>query len=335
MMATTNNHSPTPSLTMVRSLPQGVDELTNMGPLELFSSQMEHGSTEAKVDAMKRLSTVAFALGVDVTLSDMVPYLQTVAMKQPPHEDEILLIMAAQLQYLVPQLLSTSTQCLSLLPILERLATMEETVVREEAVKATNHICPYICDAEHARSLSSMTKRLVAADWFTAKVSAAGICPTLYKTTHEEELRFIYRDLCQDETPMVRRAAAQHLGSFLNLLTLDQCRELQPILEALCSDEQDSVRLLAVASLANMQEAAFPPEWTTQALLPLLKQGSTDLSWYVYYYILTLYLLFYCYIVMLSHCHALTQFKNNSNKTTGASATTLPSAFLVSPFRSI
>jgi len=272
-----SNHSPTPSLTMVRSLPQGVDELSSMGPLELFQSQLEHGSTEAKVDGMKRLSVVAYALGPEATLSSLIPYLTNVAMKQPPHEDEILLIMASQLQLLVPNLLTTNMQVLPLLPILERLSTMEETVVRDESVKAVNHISPYITDFSQ---LTSMAKRLVAADWFTAKVSAAGMCPTLFEVTREDDLRFVYRDLCQDDTPMVRRAAALHLGSFLSQLSFEKVQELQPILEHLCGDEQDSVRLLAVSSLAKIGPK-FSPDWTTQVLLPLVKQGSTDLSWRV------------------------------------------------------
>lgn len=263
---------------MVRSLPQGVDELTHMGPLELFQSQVEHGSTEAKVDAMKRLSVVAYAVGVDKIEHELVPYLtKNVAMKQPPHEDEILLLLAAELQKLVvPALLYSNHQTVPLLPILERLCGMEETVVRDEAVKAINHLAPTVTDEAQ---LVSMAKRLVTADWFTAKVSASGLLPTLYKVTQEEELRFLYRDLCVDDTPMVRRAAANHLGEFLAELPLEKIQDLQPVLEQLCNDEQDSVRLLAVASLKDLKEKVLPPEWTTQALLPIVKQGSTDMSW--------------------------------------------------------
>lgn len=260
---------------MARSLPQGVDELSSMSAFELFQSQMEHGSTEAKVDAMKRLSVVAFAIGSEQTLNHFVPYLQTVALKQPPHEDEVLLLLASELQKMVPDLLSESQQALTLLPILERLATVEETVVREQAVKATNHIVPYITESS---PLVSMAKRLVSADWFTAKVSVAGMGPKLYEVTKDDELRFLYRDLCQDDTPMVRRAAAVHLGKFMSHLAPQGVQDLQPILEQLCSDEQDSVRLLAVASLGDLGES-LDSAWTTQILLPIVKNGSTDLSW--------------------------------------------------------
>ena len=269
--------SPTPSLTMARSLPQGVDELGAMGPFELFRSQLEDGSTEAKVDAMKRLAVVAFALGSEAVAVTLVPYLQTkIAMRQPPHEDELLLILAQQLQLLVPGLLADPQKVLLLLPIVERLSTMEETVVREEAVKCCNHISPHVHDKPQ---LVSMAKRLCSADWFTPKVSAAGMLYTIYEVTQEEELRYLYRDLCTDETPMVRRAAAKHLGKFLKALNdFAPVQALQPILEGLCKDEQDSVRLLAVACLSDIGPA-YPAEWAITTLIPLVRNGSTDLSW--------------------------------------------------------
>uniref|UniRef100_A0A7S1YI02 Uncharacterized protein n=1 Tax=Grammatophora oceanica TaxID=210454 RepID=A0A7S1YI02_9STRA len=277
---------PTPSLVMARAMPQNVEELKDMSPLQLFQSQLA-SHTECKMDAMRRLSVVAYAIGPQETSSHLVPFLQTnVAMKQPPQEDELLLILAQQLQLLVPSLLKSTEDCLALLPILERLASMEETVVREEAVKAMNHIVPYIGTSSKSSSgaaaqaqLVSLAKRLASADWFTSKVSVAGMLPAIYKQTQEEDLRFVMRDLCGEEAPMVRRAAAANIGKFLSLLPQEP-QELQPILEHLCRDEQDSVRLLAVASLKDIGNQ-WSPSWTVPALLPLVKAGSTDLSWRV------------------------------------------------------
>mmetsp|Transcript_12262 Transcript_12262/g.18980 ORF Transcript_12262/g.18980 Transcript_12262/m.18980 type:complete len:615 (-) Transcript_12262:70-1914(-) len=269
--------SPTPSLTLARSLPQGVDELIEMGPFELFRSQSETGSTEAKVDAMKRLSVVAFAIGSESTLSTLLPYLATLAMKQPPQEDELLINMAGELQKIVPTLLK-GAQALPILPILERLAAVEETVVRDEAVKAINHIAPEI---EDGPVLVAMAKRLVGADWFTAKVSAAGILPVLYKVSGDRELVNLMKEVAQDETPMVRRGAAANLGHFMSHMK-SGIEGMIPILQQLCRDEQDSVRLLAVATTAQVGNSyTEQPELATKVILPIVRAGSTDLSWRV------------------------------------------------------
>jgi len=269
-------HSPTPSLTLARALPQGVDELVQMGPFDLFRSQMEAGSTEGKIDAMKRLCTVAFAIGTDSTLSNMIPYLSNVAMKQPPHEDELLLILGRELKVLVPSLLPHAA---TLLPIYERLAAIEETVVRDEAVKGLNHIVRYTGDTTQ---LVGMAKRLVGADWFTPKVSAAGIMAAVYELSQDGEMMGLYKDLSSDDTPMVRRSAAKHLGSFLEKVGFDKGKDFLPVMQQLCRDEQDSVRLLAVSSLATIGKGfGHNPEWTSQNLLPILKDASTDASWRV------------------------------------------------------
>ena len=186
------------------------------------------------------------------------------------------------MQTFVPALLTTSEQQLELLPILERLAAVEETVVRGEAVVAMNHICTHLkASTQVTTPLVSMAKRLVGADWFTAKVSAAGMLPGLYTLTKHTEISYLYKDLCMDDTPMVRRAASQYIGKLLETLAnKEKADELIPVLQQLVKDEQDSVRMLAVSAIADVGPSyGKSPEWTKEHFLPILKDGSTDLSW--------------------------------------------------------
>lgn len=60
-------------------------------------------------------------------------------------------------------------------------------------------------------------QRLAAGEWFTARVSACGLFHIAYASAPDmlkTELRSIYSQLCQDDMPMVRRAAATNLGKF-------------------------------------------------------------------------------------------------------------------------
>lgn len=55
-------------------------------------------------------------------------------------------------------------------------------------------------------------------EWFTARVSSCGLFHIAYHSAPENiknELRTIYGQLCQDDMPMVRRAAAANLGKFV------------------------------------------------------------------------------------------------------------------------
>ena len=292
---------PSPSIQLARSLNVvPLDELPAMSAFQLFSSQMESGSTEAAVDAMKRVPIVARAMNRDDASSKLIPYLTTIALKQPPYPDELLLLLGQQLPEVVALI---GAKCVTdVLPLLERLAAVEETVVRDEAVSVFQNITEQHVESnsgatETLQALVGVAKRLAGADWFTAKVSACGtiapILAVLNKITPppsnaaatSTELLHLYRELCHDDTPMVRRAAAKHLGKcFCQAGPTQAGKEFAlQTLPVLQRDEQDSVRLLAAAALADAgpEFGKSNPQWTSQHWLPLLKDGSTDMSWYV------------------------------------------------------
>lgn len=84
------------------------------------------------------------------------------------------------------------------------------------------------------------SQRLASAEWFTSRVSATGLFSTAYPRTGaavKAELRQLYAALCRDETPMVRRAAAQKLGAFAKSVEREHVsRELLALFTDLMSD---------------------------------------------------------------------------------------------------
>jgi serine/threonine-protein phosphatase 2A regulatory subunit A len=130
-------------------------------------------------------------------------------------------------------------------------------------------------------------RRLSSADWFTSRTSACGIYPSVYhKCTNpatQEELRRLYAQLCQADTPMVRRAAATHLSKFVGVMTKQQVtQEIVPLFLKLARDEQDSVRLLTVADLIAVAQLLSPQE-VAQVMLEPMRVLSQDQSWRVRY----------------------------------------------------
>lgn len=316
-----------------------------MAPMDLLITQLQCDSSEARVDAMRRLKTVAEAIGTESTLAHLLPFLASNIAMDDDEEDEILLTLADQLGQLVPRLIP-GYRALPILPILERLAAVEETVVREKAVESIQKIVPILLTSTSVNStveqegimaaasaapalLLAMAKRLSGADWFTAKVSAAGILPVIYDfyntsrianaynkgATNDQinspeeakrELRLLYKDLSEDDTPMVKRSAAKHLGKFveavanLNLKNTSSItskkgtttvpdaiktiitKEMIPIFHTLANDEQDSVRLLAVIVAGSLGKAlSMDADKTSTVVWPTVRQGSADLSWRV------------------------------------------------------
>jgi serine/threonine-protein phosphatase 2A regulatory subunit A len=278
---------PAPSIQLARSLQAlTVEEVASMSAYELFQKQLESGSAEAATDAMKRLCVVAVTLGVPATKEQLIPYLTNLVQGQPTPSDELLLILGQELVKVVA-FCGKGTPAECFIPIIERLAAVEETVVRDQAVVVLGHVAEQAPGTDGPLFVQ-LLKRLATADWFTPKVSAAGMAPailalpSLPANSVGELLSTVYKDLCLDETPMVRRAAALNWGKVLKAVGPEYKDSFAAgTLPRLAADEQDSVRRLAVSAIGDVGPAIgdAAPQWTAQHWLPMVKDGSTDLSW--------------------------------------------------------
>lgn len=89
--------------------------------------------------------------------------------------------------------------------------------------------------------------------------------------------------LCNDDTPMVRRAAARDLGSFAKNLSKELVvSDVIPLYRKLSTDDQDSVRLLTVQDLIAIAEVLDNAETKTY-LLASIRGAVWDKSWRVRY----------------------------------------------------
>ncbi|OWK15862.1 PPP2R1A, partial [Cervus elaphus hippelaphus] len=161
-----------------------------------------------------------------------------------------------------------------------------ETVVRDKAVESLRAISHEHSPSDLEAHFVPLVKRLAGGDWFTSRTSACGLFSVCYprvSSAVKAELRQYFRNLCSDDTPMVRRAAASKLGEFAKVLELDNVKsEIIPMFSNLASDEQDSVRLLAVEACVNIAQL-LPQEDLEALVMPTLRQAAEDKSWRVRY----------------------------------------------------
>jgi HEAT repeat len=251
------------------------------------SDELRDDDIALKLNSIRRLSTIALALGEVRTRNELLPYL----LESTPEEDELLVALAEEVGNMVP-LVGGPAQAPTLVPLLESLAKEEETVVRDAAVaslckvgstfsraQAVEHFVPCIrvrilryagkgttprsctlralhpvacaaCGAAghvlhaawHAWCALCMAppdacvhmQRLKTGEWFTNRVSVCGLFATACElfatdTAVTQDLCTLFRDLCRDDTPMVRRAAASNIGSIaaaVDSRTVQQVRQL-------------------------------------------------------------------------------------------------------------
>jgi serine/threonine-protein phosphatase 2A regulatory subunit A len=103
--------------------------------LVLCSDELKSEEPMRRLNSISRLSTIALTLGEERSRSELIPFLA----ESTDDEDEVLLAQAEQLGGFVPFIGGPQYAHL-LLPLLETLSTVEETVVRDKAVESLNKV---------------------------------------------------------------------------------------------------------------------------------------------------------------------------------------------------
>ena len=193
------------------------------------------------------------ALGQERTRSELILFLND----SVDDDDEVLLEMATQMGQF-STLVGGDEHTFHLLTPLESLATMEDPPVRNKAVESLCAIGATMPAAHHQEHFVSMLRRLATNDWFTSRIAAAGLFTTTYpkvNSASQAEYVGLFSALCRDDTPMVRRAAAQALSEFAAVCEVSVVREhLVPLFVSLAEDAQDSVKILAIANCIEISK---------------------------------------------------------------------------------
>jgi serine/threonine-protein phosphatase 2A regulatory subunit A len=98
--------------------------------------------------------------------------------------------------------------------LLETLARADETVVREQATKSLTTISKVLSDSEIQNQFINIIVKLATGEWFTGRVSSCSLFFSAYSRAgpQKEKLRKKFIELCNEDTPMIRRACASKIG---------------------------------------------------------------------------------------------------------------------------
>ncbi|KAF3489219.1 hypothetical protein F2Q69_00054270 [Brassica cretica] len=257
-------------------------------PIAVLIDELKNDDIQLRLNFVCRLSTIACALGEERTRKELIHFLS----ENSDDDDEVLLAMAGELIVFIP-FVGGVEHAHVLLPPLESLCTVEETCVREKVVDSLCKIGSEMRESDLVDSFVPLVKsrlicfffilwRLAAGEWFAARVSACGLFHVAYQgciDVLKTELRSIYNQLCQDDMPMVRRAAATNLGKFATTVESSYLNaEIMTMFDDLTKDEQDSVRLLAVEGCAALGKLLEPQDCVARVLPVIVNFSQVKLS---------------------------------------------------------
>jgi len=243
--------------------------------------ELQNDDVSIRLNSMRKLNKIAKALGPERTIRELVPYLSEFV----DDEDDILVVLSEQLGELQDCVGGSENAHVLLVP-LETLSGIEEAVVRDKAVESMKKIVTVLDKKQLEDYMAPLVKRLATGKWFTSRVSSSSLFEILYKTLSPElqsEMRGLFAKLCEDDTPMVRRAACQQLGKFAGVLDYKHVMgDVVPSIAKLTKDQQDSVRLRTVENCVMIAKL-LTPEDRQAKILPVIYALCKDKSWRVRY----------------------------------------------------
>ncbi|NXM37507.1 2AAA phosphatase, partial [Gymnorhina tibicen] len=207
--------------------------------------------------------------------------------------DEVLLALAEQLGTFTA-LVGGPEFVHCLLPPLESLATVEETVVRDKAVESLRAVSHEHSPPDLEGHFVPLVKRLAGGDWFTSRTSACGLFSVCYPRVSspvKAELRQKPHlgspgGTWEGRKPHLGAPGRTWEGRKPHLGTPEGIwrghlgapgAHLRPP-----APPQDSVRLLAVEACVSIAQL-LPQEELEGLVMPTLRQAAEDKSWRVRY----------------------------------------------------
>eukprot|EP01083_Nonionella_stella_P062225 161834_1 len=237
-------------------------------PLKLLEEELKCDDYSVAVEASRQLDLVASALGPEKTKSDLIPlvdrYSFPVGGKPNQTQDsyanfqaldakeEILASLGSQMTAsFVPRVGGPKAACEVLIPYLEKLCVIEETVVREAAASSLCSIFSVLSVEDVDETGFVVLQKLSQEEWFSGRISAASMCCALYEGSTDEgrrtEIRKILKKLCTDDMPMVRKTAYGELAKFILLMEeADIVSDGLPLFEKVMDEVLDSHRVCGI-----------------------------------------------------------------------------------------
>ncbi len=252
----------------------------------IYIEELKSDDPNLKINAVQKLQQIAEILGSERTREELIPYLVDI-IEECDNDEEFLLKLSEEL-LLLRNKIGGEEHIVKLVEPLEILSSMEEQSIRQKSIE---NLLKIVCSQPASFFTShfvNMVKQLAVWDNFPSRASAAYFLPTCYERVVESSVRKevlgLFKELSQDDTPMVRRAVADNIGKLA--LAVDPATRKASLFEVwttLMKDKIDNVRIKAMENLQAII-GDLAGEQVTQILENTLSQLDQEKkSWRIRY----------------------------------------------------
>lgn len=174
-------------------------------------------------------------MGPERTADELVPML-TELIDKIDCNPELMMHLSEQLGNLT-EILHDNDHVVQLCDPLEVMVGNDDQVVREKAIKSLRKVGQMLDLEKIKEKYLPLIKRQRKGDLFSMRIAACFLYADIYQKLDDENQTVVRKKLTKlskDDTPMVRRGAAQSIPLISKSLTVPHAKEfLMPIIEAL------------------------------------------------------------------------------------------------------
>lgn len=210
-------------------------------------------------------------------VSDLLPYISKLVSFE---EDEVLLAIAENLSKFKSYL--KEDKFVSVFSLYQNLLCAEETVVRETAIESMREIIPTLSDEVIYSQIIPIIYNISNQENFTGKVSACYMIRMVYQKAakDKEKLRTLYFKLCDEDLPLIKRAAAKEFGFLCTIMEKEVVNPDMITYFKKFMNESDSIRVLLLNSLVQLVKL-FQNSDLQRINVQVVVAASDDKSWRV------------------------------------------------------
>jgi serine/threonine-protein phosphatase 2A regulatory subunit A len=253
----------------------------DIDPLEVLREDLKDDSVEVQLEAINGLETIALALGHERTANELFAILdkycfpvEVQAAKSPEAysnteslsaKEEVLAAIAEKLgsSKFIDYAGGSKPASQHMLPLLEKLAMVEETVIRNAAVISLNKVFDKLkADDVKQHGIGILTRLATPGEWFTSRISASAITAKLYRIlTSDDDRKMIlevHKKLCNDDMPMVKHDAYKNLVDLLDEMNCDIIISyVKPLLDQLNNELMENMRQCLIDIIKKIAEKMY------------------------------------------------------------------------------
>jgi serine/threonine-protein phosphatase 2A regulatory subunit A len=170
----------------------------------------------------------------------------------------------------------------STFPLFQTLLCAEETVVRETTIESFREIIKTLSDDIIYNQILPIIYNISLQENFTGRVSAVYMIRMVYQKAgkDKEKLRSLYFKLCDEDLPLIKRAAAKEFGHLCMVMEKEVVNPDMINYFKKFMNESDSIRVLLLSSLVHLVKL-FQNSDLQRINVQVVVAASDDKSWRV------------------------------------------------------